>query len=168
MAVRLKANIAYQPIVEEVSRKFVPKKETCTTGISAGPVKTESQGWMGGAVRTTGRAGLGQCKRNYLVIRSNARSTEVSNEELSARTLFTRAAKGRNTIMKSLEEQVKAQDLYVAARKAVEQGMGKTCNGVSVYGYTFYGWVFAVQYAGLQNDPAQYDENVFPSKFDGE
>lgn len=165
MAVRLKSNIAYQPIVEEVSRKFVPKKETCSLGISAGPVETESQGWMGGAVRTTGRAGLGQCKRNYLVIRSNARSTQPSSNELAARSLFARAAQGRKSIMQSLTEQAKAQDLYIAARKAVEQGIGKTCNGVSVYGYTFDGWVFAVQYAGLANS-SSYDETKFPSAFD--
>lgn len=166
MAVRLKSNIAYQPIVEEVSRKFVPKKETCSVGVTAGPVKTESQGWMGGAVRTTGRAGLGQCKRNYLVIRSNARSTTVSNDELAARSVFTRAAKGRKTINQSLTEIVKAEQLYTDARKALEQGQVKSCNGVSVYGYTSQGWIFAVQYAGLVNDPAQYDENVFPSAFD--
>ena len=167
MAVRLKANIAYQPIVEEVSRKFVPKKETCSMGVTAGPVKTESNGWMGGAVRTTGRAGLGQCKRNYLVIRSNARSTQPSGDELAARALFTRAAKGRQTINRDLQQIVIAEQLYTDARKALEQGVGKTCNGVSVYGYTSQGWIFAVQYAGLANSSA-YDEYTFPTKFDGE
>lgn len=165
MATRLKSNIAYQPIVEEVSRKFVPKKETCTAGVKAGPVTTMSQGWMGGGVRTTGRAGLGQCKRNYLVIRSNARSSAVTNEELAARVLFGRAAKGRNTIMKSLIEIVKVEDMYTEARLALEQGIAKTCNGVSVYGYTVRGWVFAVQRAGLENS-SEYDENTFPSSFD--
>ena len=165
MAIRLKANIAYQPIVEEVSRKFVPKKETCSLGISAGPVKTESQGWMGGAVRTTGRAGLGQCKRNYLVIRSNARSTQPSSDELAARSLFTRAAQGRKAINRDLTEITKAETMYTEARKAVEQGIDKTCNGVSVYGYTSQGWIFAVQYAGLANS-SSYDETKFPSAFD--
>lgn len=165
MAVRLKSNIAYQPIVEEVSRKFVPKKETCSLGIKAGPVETESQGWMGGAVRTTGRAGIGLCKRNYLVIRSNARSSQPSSEELAARSLFTRAAQGRNSIMKDLTQITRVEQLYTEARIAAEKGIGKLINGVSVYGYTVRGWVFAVQYAGLQNS-SSYDETKFPTAFD--
>lgn len=164
MATRLKSNIAYQPIVEEVSRKFVPKKETCSMGVKAGPVTTLANGWMGGAVRRSYRGSLGRCSRNYLVIRANARGTQPSGQELAARATFTKVVKGRKVIMTDLAQITRVEEMFVAAAKDAT----KSCNGVPATGYTVSGWVFAVQYAGLDNDPAQYDENVFPAKFDGE
>ena len=164
MAVRLKSNIGYQPIVEEVSRKFVPKKETCKAGGKAGPVVVESNGWMGGAVRTTNRGVLGKCSRNYLVIRANARQSVVSNAELAARARFVEVLRGRKHIMADLTQIVDVEEKWMVARKDAT----KACNGVSTEGYTLMGWVFAVQYAGLKNDPANYDVEKFPTKFDGE
>ena len=163
MAVRLKSNIAYQPIVEEVSRKFVPKKETCTAGRQAGPVVVESNGWMGGAVRTTNRGVIGVSKRNYLVIRSNARLSAVTNAELAARALFTGVVAGRKFIMRDLSQIATVEGLWVQARKNALA----TINGVSADGYTLMGWVFAVQYAGRKEDSG-YDLMKFPTKFDGQ
>ena len=163
MAVRLKSNIAYQPIVEEVSRKFVPRKETCKAGRKAGPVTVESQGWMGGAVRTTNRGVIGACKRNYLVIRSNARLSAVTNDELAARATFSAVVAGRKTIMRDLMQVTTYEGLWVQARKNAYL----TINGVSADGYTLMGWLFAVQYAGRKEDP-NYDVTKFPTKFDGQ
>ena len=161
MATRLKSNIAYQPIVEEVSRKFVPKKETCTAGKLAGPVVTLSNGWMGGAVRNTYRGVLGKCTRNYLVVRANARMTTPSVNELKARANFASVVRGRNFIMADLAQITRVETMFVAASKDAT----KTCNGISALGYTVKGWVFAVQYAGLDNDP-EYNVNTFPQSFD--
>lgn len=165
MALRLKANIGYQPIVEEVSRKFVPRKETCTAGGKVGPAVVETSGWMGGAVRKSYRAGLGACTRNYLVIRANARETPVSPKEISAREMFADAAKGRNHIMRDLAQITKVQELYVAAK----DDRSKVINGVSAEGYTLNGWIMAVQYKGLEKaaeEGTSYDANTFPTKFD--
>lgn len=165
MAIRLKANIGYQPIVEEVSRKFVPRKETCTAGGKVGPAVVETSGWMGGAVRKSYRAGLGACTRNYLVIRANSRESVVSQKELDARGLFGDAVKGRNHIMRDLGQVVRVQDLFVAAK----QDLSKVINGVSAEGYTFNGWIMAVQYKGLEKAAeggTDYDANTFPTKFD--
>lgn len=164
MAVRLKSNIAYQPIVEEVSRKFVPRKETCKAGGKAGPVVVESNGWMGGAVRTTNRGVIGKCKRNYLVIRSNARQSQVSNKELAARVNFQRVVAGRKAILSDLTQITEVEAKWMTARLDAT----KMCNGVSTEGYTFKGWIFAVQYAGLLHDPTNYDVEKFPTKFDGQ
>lgn len=165
MALRLKANIGYQPIVEEVSRKFVPRKETCTAGGKVGPAVVESSGWMGGAVRKSSRAGLGACTRNYLVIRANARETPVSQKELDARVRFADAAKGRNHIMRDLAQITGVQELFVTA----SQDRSKVINGVSAEGYTMQGWIMMVQYKGLEKaaeEGTTYDANTFPKKFD--
>lgn len=161
MAVRLKANIGYMPIVEEVSRKFVPRKETCSAGGGVGPVIVESSGWMGGAVRKSNRAGLGACTRNFLVIRANARSTEPSTTELYARARFTEAVKGVNYINTDLSQIARIQALWVAAK----DDKTKQMNGVIALGYTMRGWMIAVQYAGLKVDP-EYNANQFPTHFD--
>ncbi len=163
MAFRLKSNIAYKPIVEEVSRKFVPRKETCKAGRKAGPVTVESQGWMGGAVRTTNRGVIGTCKRNYLVIRSNARLSAVTDDELAARAAFASVVAGRKFIMQDLSQITTVEGLWVLARKNALA----TINGVSADGYTLMGWVFAVQYAGLKDNPS-YNTKAFPTKFDGQ
>lgn len=165
MAFRLKANIGYQPIVEEVSRKFVPRKETCTAGGAVGPVVVETSGWMGGAVRKSYRAGLGACTRNYLMIRANGRETVPSADELAARVMFADAANGRNHIMKDLGQITNVQDLFVTA----SANRSKLINGVSAEGYTLNGWVMAVQYKGLEKAAetgTTYDANTFPTKFD--
>lgn len=165
MAIRLKANIGYQPIVEEVSRKFVPRKETCSQRSHFGPVTVDANGWMGGAVRKSSRAGLGACTRNYLVIRANARQEEPTGNEVAAREMFADAVKGRNHIMRDLGQITKVQDLFVTA----SANRSKLINGVSAEGYTFLGWIMAVQYKGLQNAAeagTTYDANTFPTKFD--
>ena len=165
MALRLKANIGYQPIVEEVSRKFVPRKETCTAGGKVGPAEVVSNGWMGGAVRKSYRAGLGACTRNFLMIRANARETPVSQKELDARVRFADAAKGRNHIIRDLGQITNVQTLWLAAKDVPS----KVINGVSAEGYTFNGWIMMVQYKGLEKAEetgTTYDANTFPTKFD--
>lgn len=165
MALRLKANIGYQPIVEEVSRKFVPRKETCTAGGKVGPVNVETSGWMGGAVRKSNRAGLGACTRNYMVIRANARETPASLGEITARSRFADAVTGRNHIIRDLGQITNVQEMWLTAKDLPS----KLVNGVSAEGYTFYGWIMMVQYKGLQNaaeSGTEYDANTFPKKFD--
>lgn len=161
MAIRLKSNIAYKPMVEEVSRKFVPRKETCAAGGAAGPVTIESTGWMGGAVKTLGRAGLGITKRNFLVVRQNARSSAVTADELEARALFKQVNAAAYSITHDLQQISRVQQMFIQAG----EDKTKLCNGISAYGYTMKGWVFAVQYAGKKDNPS-YNVNTFPSSFD--
>lgn len=172
MANKLKANIGFQPIVTEVSRKFVPKKQTCKAyGAKVGPVSVETQGWMGAAVRKSNRGGLGYCERNYMVIRENARITPPSAKEMANRTIFAAALAGRNHILHDLNQVSRVQILWTGGTISGHTYVGaknditKTINGVSGAGYTFNGWVMAVQFAGKSDDP-QYDVNTFPSDYD--
>ena len=161
MAIRLKANIAYQPIVEEVNRKFVPKKETCSNGYTAGPVTVMSNGWMGAGCRNTWRAGIGGAKRNFMVIRQNARSSAITEDEQISRATFSAVCKAVPRLMKDLQQITRIQQMWAEAA----EDRTKTINGVEAYGYTTRGWVMAVQYAGKKDDP-QYNVLQFPQSFD--
>jgi hypothetical protein len=161
MAIKLKSNIAYQPIVESVSRKFVPRKEVCSAATTAGPVKTEGQGWMGGAVVKSGRSGLGACTRNVVIIRANARTTQPSSAELGARELFTTVQAAVKPMLRNLMAITTIQMMFKQGGK----DRSKTVKGVSPYGYTMRGFVFAVLYAAKKNDP-DYDLTTWPSTWD--
>lgn len=161
MAVKIKANIAYQPVVESISRKFVPRKETATAGYKAGPVIVANAGWMGGAKRTAGRAGLGTTSLNYLVIRTAGRTTPWTENEKNNHKVFKIVAVAVPELLMDLTQITRIQELYLEAQK----DLNKTINGVSAYGYTYRGWVFAVQFAGRKESDS-YNVSQFPASFD--
>lgn len=162
MALRLKANIQYQPVVEQINRKFVPKKEKCKSEAEAGPVSVESQGWMGGATRSTYRSGLKGCSRNYLVIRANARATPPSGDELKAREDFADVSRAAKSMMGNLAALSTIQDMFLEGGS----NRSKVVKGVSPYGYTIRGFVFAVLFAIRKEDGASADLTKWPSKWD--
>lgn len=162
MAVRLKANIQYQPVVEQINRKFVPKKETSKAAGTAGPVDYEQTGWMGGATRSTYRAGLKGCSRNYLVVRANARGTQPSGDELKAREDFAAVSVAAKQMMGRLQYISIIQDMFLEGGS----NRSKVVKGVSPYGYTIRGFVFAVLYAIRKEEGSSADLTVWPSKWD--
>lgn len=160
----LKSNVKFKSPIEQINRKLTQRKNTCSASKKVGPVETEAEGWIGCATFTAGRAGLGITKRNYLVVRSNAMLREASAGDLSRRLDFVDANKGKNIIKKDLMQYTPVTLMYEEA--AVDSS--KTCNGVSAKGYTLWGWVMAVQYAGLKNSRGgqRYDYTQFPTQFD--
>lgn len=174
MATKLKATIAYQPFITGVSRKFVRRKDVARNGGEAGPTEFEAQGWMGGAVLKSDRGGgLGPCERNIIVIRTTGRSTQPSSDELRAREMFQTVHAGVMSIRGDLSQWatrvlalwngVLRQDGSRTPGARTDASL--TVNGVSGYGYTVLGWVFAVQYAGLKANP-EYNVANFPTSFD--
>ena len=171
MATFLKARVNFDPVIESISRKFVPVKEKCQTARTAGPVKVEPKGWMGGGVRTTVRAGLGACKRNYLVVRENARKSMPSNDELAKRLLFKQVSAAVSALMKNLTQLSYINVMWAGGEAGGTDYEGAlnnpniAINGITSNGYTLRGWVFAVQYAGKVNDP-NYDLSTWPHEYD--
>lgn len=161
MAKYIKGNIAYQPVVEQINRKFVPKKQTCVIGATAGPVVLETKGWMGGATRTTNRGTIGEVRKNYLVVRQAGVEMSQSEDAINARILFAAVNKAIPTLLRDLTQLVKMQQLY----KGSSADPTKRCNGVSANGYTFRGWVWAVQYTGKYEEP-NYNLLQFPANYD--
>lgn len=161
MAKQLKAKIAYLPEIESISRKFVPIKNTCSAAAKAGPVTVVSSGWMGGGVRTAYRAGLGVCKKNFFISRQNARMSAVSSNEIDSRNRFRQVSIAVQALLIDLNQMSNIQAMFNTAK----EDPTKLINGVSAYGYTYNGWVFAVQYAGKKAS-ASYDLTQFPTSFD--
>lgn len=161
MATYVKGNIRYMPAVEQINRKFAPRKKTCSAPKLNGPVKTETSSWMGGATNSKFRAGLGSVSKNFLVFRENAIATPPTSNQRLGRANFARAKGGQDHILHDVTQLSRVQNLWFTAK----DDLSKTINEVSALGYTFNGWVFAVQYAGLKED-SSYDENTFPAAFD--
>lgn len=172
MAIKLKGTVAYMPQVDSISRKFVPRKQVVQrAGKEVGVVKLAENGWVGGGVRTVFRAGLGTTTKNYIQVRMNARESPLSQSELETRDLFRSAATGRNHIMKDLAQISRVQAMFFGGTvgqttyAGVANDPTKSVNGIFGTGYTYRGWVFAVQFAGKKED-SQYDTNTFPSAYD--
>lgn len=102
MANYVKGNVQFTPVVEQINRKWAPKKKTCSATKKVGPVTTESHSWMGSATRTVGRAGLGPVSKNYFVFRENARVSAVLSDELRQRSAFIHGNEWANVAAKDL------------------------------------------------------------------
>lgn len=85
MANYVKSNVRFTPVVEEINRKWAPRKKTCSASKKIGPVETESQSWMGSATLKIARAGIEGARKNYFVFRENARQSAASARELLIR-----------------------------------------------------------------------------------
>lgn len=162
MAKYIKGNISYLPVVEQINRKFTTKKNTCSNGaVGQAIVQIQPAKYMGGATRKSGRAGLGEVLKNYMFFRENPRSTPVQAAEINRRQIFAAVRKAVITIMEDLSQISRVQTLFLTAK----DDKTKLINGVSALGYTFKGWIFAVQYAGKKASH-DYNVNTFPQSFD--
>lgn len=162
MAKYIKGNISYLPVVEQINRKFTTKKNTCSTGaVGQAIVQIQPAKFMGGATRKSTRAGMGGVSKNYMFFRENPRSTPLKSDEIMLRQRFTAVRKGVIAIMEDLSQISRVQTLFLTAK----DDKTKLINGVSALGYTYKGWIFAVQYAGKKAS-LDYNVNTFPQGFD--
>lgn len=166
MAMYQKGTIGYMPVVDQINRKFTLRKNKCTklspvmTGAGL-DVKLEPTKYMGGMTTTKYRAGIGDIRRNALFVRENARTTEPSQAELTQRMNFGKVSSGVKSILKDLNQITQVQQKWMTAK----EDSTKLLNGVSAFGYTFRGWIFAVQMAGVREE-ASYPVGTFPLNWD--
>lgn len=166
MATYQKGTIGYMPVVDQINRKFTLRKNKCTkvspvitsNGLD---VKLEPTKYMGGMTTIKYRAGIGDVRRNALFVRENARSTEPSQAELTQRVYFSEVSTGVKSILKDLNQITQVQQKWMTAK----DDYTKLLNGVSAMGYTFRGWIFAVQMAGKRGD-GSYAAGTFPANWD--
>lgn len=161
MATYVKGNITYLPVVEQINRKFATRKKTCSRKVAIGPVIKETASWMGGATNVKSRGGLGSVSKNYLVFRENARASVLSQAEMDNQVIFSMVSSSIYALLHDLNQISRIQGLWMQ----VKDDGSKTVNGISGLGYTFKGWVFAVQFAGRKADPG-YDVTSFPQSLD--
>lgn len=159
--IELKNNINFMPAVESMSRKFVPRKETCGNK-TVGKKLIKGKGWIGSAVRQGYAAGYGPYSKNFVVIRKHARTSALSTDEMQAQSYFSMAAKILYRQKRDLAQQGNLRDMWLAAREDTT----KTVKGISAAGYDFNGWIFAVDYKRLKGGEEQSVVLTFPTAFD--
>ena len=163
MAKLFKSNISYMPVVEGISRKFALRRETCSNK-TVGNKIIAAKGWMGGSVRTYNLGGYGKVSKNVFVIRKFGSIIPASTSQVQVRHIFEMANKAVSTQLKDLMQMTTIQNLYIGGLS----DLTKTVAGVSVKGYTYRGWVTAVDFARKKADPtlSQTDLNQFPNAYD--
>lgn len=157
----IKNNINFMPAVESMSRKFVPRKETCGNK-TIGKKILKGNGWIGSAVRQGFAAGYGPYSKNYVVIRKHARSSALSTDEMQAQSRFSATAKILHYQRRDLAQQSVLRDMWLEAKEDIT----KTVKGVSAAGYSWLGWIFAVDYKRLADGEEQSAVRTFPTEFD--
>lgn len=159
--IELKNNINFMPAVESMSRKFVPRKETCGNK-TVGKKLIKGKGWIGSAVRQGYAAGYGPYSKNFVVIRKHARTTALSTTEMQGQSRFSAASKILYRQKRDLAQAGILRLMWLAAR----EDTAKTVKGVSAAGYDFNGWIFAVDYKRLKDGEDQSAVLTFPTEFD--
>ena len=133
------SNITFMPAVETVSRKFALRRETCSE-------KTNNQGqknvfsYFGSGTRKKMFNG-GLIDQNYLFMRKNARQTEPSSSEMTARAAFAEGVQWAKAAAKDLTALSHNQAAWV---QSVHSGGAKTIKGLWGGNYSFVGYLRAV------------------------
>ena len=147
--------ITYLTGVEGVSRKFALRKEIAGKNIAC---------FLGGMVRKSSKVGIGTISKNFMFVRKNYFSTSPTEEQITLRGYFSRASKAAAYIQKDLSQITSIQTLFLAGKA----NYSKLMEGISVYGHSFRGWVWAVTYARVVNNPDITDQalKTFPTTWD--
>lgn len=170
MAQYIKGTIAYMVGIDQINRKFALKKNKCSKKWG-GPVEYIPMRFIGGATRSTSRGVIGACRKNYMFMRENARLTPPNVHEIDLRNMFSTIRAAVIHLREDLTQVTRIQAMWAGGTvagttyKGAKNDASIKINGVSAEGYTHYGWLFAVQYAGLKADPS-YNVNTFPSAYD--
>lgn len=169
MAKAYKNNLVLAYPIESVSRKFALRRETAgeksvtDAGDGSKSVEIPSTKFMGGMVRTrkvmTGTGKIEQFSQQLLFVKKYGRSTSLNADEQRNRNYFAKASEGASHIMKDLMQISYVQQQWMNALNDPNVHP----NGVSRKGYgNIRDWVFAVQYAGLKDQGADYNVDHFP------
>lgn len=168
MANYVKGTIQFIPVVEQINRKFAPNSKKCSKRVI---VRNSGDGqytknlqvpyYMGAMTTEKVIAGSGIVRKNSFFFRENAAVVAMTNEIITLRSNFAKACKGAAHILQDLSQITRVQTMWLTASNDAT----KLVNGVSAIGYTYRGWVMAVQYAGVRED-STYNTDVFPNSFD--
>lgn len=147
-------SIAYAPMIESVNRKFARRQDVIGKNINY---------YMGGGTRVNNYAGIGPVSKNYMFFRKFASSVSPTPEQDQLRVFFGLAASARAFILKDLTQISSVNNLY----KQAMEDKSKRINGISAYGRSFKGWVFAVCYERAKDESVTPEQlKKFPTAFD--
>lgn len=166
MATYAKGSIAFKPVVDQINRKFTPRKNVCAAR-NGGPVALIAASYMGAGTRTVGREGIGMVSKNYFFYRENPRSTMVGINEAAARDKFKQGVKWADAASKDVSvitaNQLKMKQLAENPTAYIEVGDDR----MYIYGYTYPGFMkaFAIKAAnaGILPQTHNLPEVVVPA-----
>lgn len=148
MATYAKGSISFKAVVDQINRKFTPRKNVCATR-NGGPVKLIPASYMGAGTRTIGREGIGLVSKNYFFFRENPRSTGVGINEAAARDKFKQGVQWANDAFKDVSvvtaNQLKMKQLAENPSAYIAVGDER----MYIYGYSYPGFMraFAIKAA---------------------
>lgn len=147
-------SIAYAPMIESVNRKFARRQDVIGKNINY---------YMGGGTRINTYAGIGPVSKNYMFFRKFASSVGPTPEQIKLREDFGNAASARAFILKDLMQIPSVDNLF----KQAKDDRSKTISGISAYGRSKRGWVFAVCYERAKDESVTPEQlKKFPTAFD--
>lgn len=158
---KVQSTIGFASGIDSVSRKFVPRKETCGEK-TVGKKKFGALKWFGSSVRTNWAAGYGSYQINAFVVRRNKRATVASTEELTNRSHFSASSTATSEITLDLGQIGRVNNMW----KQAKVDFTKHVSGVSARGYNRNGWIFAICMARLKDGASMSDIKTFPLSFD--
>lgn len=161
MASKKLSNIAFDPVVQQINRKFATRKTTCTnkyfrkgdgngTGDQPLPggsnVVIPGTRYMGAYGRTVRITGVGLVQRNTFFMRNPMQAAQVTTNALTARANFGKAVNWAREGMDDLAAFNVNQKRFVESK----DDKSKTIKGKANVGYqTVRGYIAGMAYAIL-------------------
>lgn len=172
----LKNTIAFIPIVEQVSRKFALRRETCSWKVVSAAGSTASGNdlviqptiYMGSGCRNVNVLGYGAVKQNYFFMRKKpavdlAHIGSPTADTMAVRLKFATCSKWVAAAMKDLTAITFNQQVFLTCKNDLSKGSA----GVSVAGFTsMRNWMFAVAsalYGDYDNPQTLPDTHKVPA-----
>lgn len=159
MGIRKISNIQFDPVVQQINRKFVTRKTTCvnkyvTRGANTSdtPLSTTNMvipgaRYMGAYGRTVNLTGIGSVIKNTFFMRNPMAARVPSENELNTRSRFAQANEWTRDALEDLAAISHNNALFLQASK----NPAATIKGVACVGYqSMRGWMCAIAFATLK------------------
>ena len=160
MATYAKGTISFQPVVDQINRKFATRKNKCTVNAGGGPVELETASYMGAGTRTVFRNGIGQVKKNIFWYRENPRMSAPSVDEVAQRNAFSAGLEWARAAEKDLAvitaNMAKMKQLAANPNAYIVVGD----ENMYIYGYTWTGFMKAFGIKAAKADALPQDHNL--------
>lgn len=164
MGVKKLSNIAFDPVVQQINRKFATRKTTCTNKYyvkgdlngagdqplpSASNVVIPGTRYMGAYGRTVRITGVGLVQKNTFFMRNPMQAAQPSANAMAARARFAHAAQWAREAMEDLGAITTNQNRFIESK----DDKTKTIKGKANVGYqTVRGYIAGMAYAILAAD----------------
>lgn len=159
MALRKISNIQFDPVVQQINRKFVTRKTTCVNKyVKRGGLATDTPlpgsnivipgtRYMGAYGRTVNLTGIGSVIKNTFFMRNPMVQRQPTQSMIDTRAMFAQANQWTRDALEDLAAIAHNNALFIQAQKTPNA----TIKGVTCVGYqSERGWMCAIAFAILK------------------